>query len=94
MKFTCDFCEGTVRTELARREYRWGDQLIATFVGVPCGICDRCGEHYFDSDVAREMDLLAQPLVLQLDDGPSTDAPLIDYSAHRHALQAASAHTA
>ena len=30
---------------------------------VPCGVCQSCGEQYFDAGVVRRIEMLAQPLI-------------------------------
>jgi len=52
---TCDFClEGFLERHLVREYYRVRKGLVV-MENVPAYVCDRCGERYYDADVAKQM---------------------------------------
>ena len=52
---TCDFClEGSLERRLVREYYRVKKGLVV-MEHVPAYVCDRCGERYYDADVAKQM---------------------------------------
>jgi YgiT-type zinc finger domain-containing protein len=52
---TCDFCfEGSLDRQLVREYYRVRKGLVV-MENVPAYVCDRCGERYYDADVAKQM---------------------------------------
>ena len=52
---TCDFClEGLLARDLVREYYRVGKGLVV-MENVPAFVCNRCGERYYDADVAKQM---------------------------------------
>lgn len=56
----CDFCvEGRLRSQQVREYYRAGKGLVV-IEKVPAYVCDRCGERYYDSHVAKQMRELAK----------------------------------
>ena len=60
MKYAnCSFCGGKVVEENIDTEFWWGEKLVA-FEGVPAGVCEKCGEQYFNADVYQKMVKLAK----------------------------------
>jgi YgiT-type zinc finger domain-containing protein len=60
MKYAnCSFCDGSVKPEQIETEFWWGDQLVV-FENVPAGVCEVCGEQYFQGEVYDRMVKLAQ----------------------------------
>ena len=52
---TCDFClEGLLERHLVREYYRVKKGLVV-MENVPAYVCDRCGERYYDANVAKQM---------------------------------------
>jgi YgiT-type zinc finger domain-containing protein len=52
---TCDFClEGLLARHLVREYYRVEKGLVV-MENVPAHVCDRCGERYYDANVAKQM---------------------------------------
>jgi YgiT-type zinc finger domain-containing protein len=51
----CDFClEGSLERRLVREYYRVRKGLVV-MENVPAYVCDRCGERYYDANVAKQM---------------------------------------
>ena len=46
----CSFCGGKVVEENIDTEFWWREKLVA-FEDVPAGVCEKCGEQYFNADV-------------------------------------------
>ena len=56
----CDFCsEGRLRFQQVREYYRAGKGLVV-MEKVPGYVCDKCGERYYEADVAKQMRQLAK----------------------------------
>ena len=36
----------------------WGDQLVAIVENVPAGVCDQCGERYYEVYVLKEIEAM------------------------------------
>lgn len=59
MKMTdCYFCKGRVVQEKVNVDFRWG-RKFKVIEGVPAGVCQQCGEKYFQSNVYKAMERLA-----------------------------------
>jgi len=56
----CFFCGGKVAEEKVTVDYRWGEEFLAVFKNVPAGVCQVCGEQYFKSEIAKEMERVVQ----------------------------------
>ena len=54
----CYFCKGKVVEQKVKVDFRWGARL-KIIENVPAGVCQQCGEKYFQSDVYKTMDKLA-----------------------------------
>lgn len=59
MTKTCYFCQGTVAEQRTDVDFWWGDDL-KIIEQVPAGVCQQCGEKYFEGHVYREMERLAR----------------------------------
>ncbi len=81
MRFRCDFCDGTVRDGVTTVDYNWGGKYLVVFENVPCGICDQCGERYFDGTVLHQLDLLAQPIIKKAKRASKKPLAVIDFAA-------------
>jgi len=59
MNQECYFCKGKVLEEVISVDFWWGDDL-KIIENVPAGICQQCGEKYFEPVVYKEMERLAK----------------------------------
>lgn len=53
----CYFCKGRVVQQKVKVDFRWGRKL-KVIESVPAGICQQCGEKYFESAVYKAMEKL------------------------------------
>ena len=53
--FTCEHCDGTVRTRIVEREALRHKGNFVILEDVPIGDCDQCGSRYFDASVLRRV---------------------------------------
>jgi len=58
MMTKCYFCKGKVVQERVKVDFRWGRKL-KVIKNVPAGVCQQCGERYFQSEVYKAMEKLA-----------------------------------
>jgi len=65
MKIKCVYCNGTVVDSTTTDYYNWGNDYLVIIENVPCGICQECGEKYFEAIVTRQIEMLAHPLIKQ-----------------------------
>ncbi|MDI6752094.1 MAG: type II toxin-antitoxin system MqsA family antitoxin [bacterium] len=55
----CSFCGGKVLPQRVKVDYWWkGDLTIIE--NVPAGVCQQCGEEYYDGPIAEEMEHLVK----------------------------------
>ena len=54
----CYFCKGQVIQERVQVDFRWG-QKLKVIENVPAGVCQQCGEKYFEAAVYKAMEKLA-----------------------------------
>lgn len=54
----CYFCKGKVVQQKIKVDFRWGRKL-KVIENVPAGVCQQCGEKYFQSTVYKTMEKLA-----------------------------------
>ena len=54
----CYFCKGEVARENVQVDFRWGHTL-KVIEDVPAGVCQQCGEKYFEAAVYKAMEELA-----------------------------------
>ena len=54
----CYFCKGRVVPEKVKVDFCWGRKL-KVIEKVPAGVCQQCGEKYFQSAVYKAMEKLA-----------------------------------
>ena len=54
----CYFCKGKVVQKKVNVDFRWGRKL-KVIESVPAGVCEQCGEKYFQSTVYKAMEKLA-----------------------------------
>lgn len=55
----CYLCGGKVIRKRVTAENWWGD-VLALIEDVPAMVCEQCGEVYFDSETAKELERLRQ----------------------------------
>ena len=56
----CDFCsDGRLEQTQVREYYRVGRGLVV-IENVPAYVCSKCGERYYDADVAKQMRKLSK----------------------------------
>ena len=55
----CESCGGPIEQRKVRVDHRWKGALIVV-EKVPVGVCQNCGERYYDASVLRKLDLMAQ----------------------------------
>lgn len=58
MKTACYFCKGKVVETKVKVDFRWGRKL-KVIENVPAGVCQQCGEKYFQAAVYKAMEKLA-----------------------------------
>ncbi len=51
----CYFCGGVVEEEVISYMRKWKEKYIL-IENVPAGVCNQCGEKYFEAKVAEKMD--------------------------------------
>jgi YgiT-type zinc finger domain-containing protein len=54
----CYFCKGKVVQTKVKVDFRWGRKL-KVIENVPAGVCQQCGEKYFQSAIYKAMERLA-----------------------------------
>ena len=59
MTRTCFFCRGEVLEQLASVDFWWGDDL-KIIENVPAGVCQQCGEKYFEGHVYQDMERIVK----------------------------------
>jgi YgiT-type zinc finger domain-containing protein len=57
MMTECYFCKGRVVQEKVNVDFRWGRKL-KVIEDVPAGVCQQCGEKYFQAAVYKAMEKL------------------------------------
>jgi YgiT-type zinc finger domain-containing protein len=58
MMTECYFCKGRVEQQKVDVDFRWGHKL-KVIEDVPAGVCQQCGEKYFEAAVYKVMERLA-----------------------------------
>jgi YgiT-type zinc finger domain-containing protein len=58
----CYFCKGKVVQAKVNVDFRWGRKL-KVIENVPAGVCQQCGEKYFNSAIYKAMEKLASSRV-------------------------------
>ena len=54
----CTFCGGRVTGKPVQKACWWGDKLMAIIDNVPAGVCEQCGERYYEAKVVKDIDEL------------------------------------
>jgi YgiT-type zinc finger domain-containing protein len=55
----CEYCDGTVRERLVKREVFRHKNGLVILEHVPIGICDTCGERYYSAEVLHKVHNIA-----------------------------------
>ena len=55
----CEYCDGQVKKQNVRVDHWWKSKLVV-IENVPVGVCSRCGERYYEADILRRLDRIAQ----------------------------------
>ena len=72
----CEFCGGPIKQRKVRVDHRWKGLLVVV-EKVPVGVCQRCGERYYDASVLHRLDMMAQGKVGSVG---RLSVPVADYS--------------
>jgi YgiT-type zinc finger domain-containing protein len=57
---SCEYCDGTVKERMIRREmFRVKDKFVI-LEDVPVGVCDGCGTRYYHAYIVRRAHQIAQ----------------------------------
>lgn len=54
----CSLCGGEVLKKRVQKACWWGDRLIAIIEDVPAGVCQQCGERYYEAVVLKDIERL------------------------------------
>ena len=54
----CSYCGGRVTSRRVQKPCWWGDRLIAMVDNVPAGVCEQCGERYYQAKVLKAIENL------------------------------------
>ena len=57
--YKCEYCEGTVKNRIVKRESFKHKAGFVILEDVPIGICDRCGYRYYHSTVLQRVEEIA-----------------------------------
>ncbi len=58
--YKCEYCGGTVRERLVKKEVFKHKIGFVMLEDVPVGICDRCGYRYYHSTILRRVEEIAE----------------------------------
>ena len=57
--YSCEYCEGTVKELLVKKEVFKHKNGFVMLENVPVGICDKCGYRYYHSTILKRVDEIA-----------------------------------
>ena len=57
--FECEYCSGEIRPKKVTVNYSYEDKLVIV-KDVPVGVCQACGQRYYDASTLDQLDALAQ----------------------------------
>jgi YgiT-type zinc finger domain-containing protein len=52
----CSYCGGRVTQRYVQKPCWWGEQLVAMIDHVPAGVCEQCGERYYEAKVLKTIE--------------------------------------
>lgn len=55
----CEYCSGDIRQKHVTVNHWYEDKLVI-IKNVPVGVCDQCGERYYEAAILDQLDTLAQ----------------------------------
>ena len=55
----CEYCAGTIKPKKATVEH-WYDGKLVIIRDVPIGVCNKCGERYYEAETLEQLDMIAQ----------------------------------
>lgn len=58
--YTCEYCGGTVKERLVKKEVFKHKNGFVMLENVPVGICDKCGYRYYHSTILKRVDEIAE----------------------------------
>ncbi len=56
---SCEYCGGNVKKKRIAVDYRYHGELVV-IKDVPVGVCQDCGERYYDASVIKVMEKIAK----------------------------------
>ncbi len=54
----CNVCGGQVSERHVQKVCTWGGRLVAVVDNVPAGVCEQCGERYYQGRVLKAIELM------------------------------------
>jgi YgiT-type zinc finger domain-containing protein len=54
----CSYCGGRVSQRFVQKACWWGENLTAIIDAVPAGVCEQCGEKFFEAKTLKEIERL------------------------------------
>ena len=57
--YKCEYCKGTVKERLLKKEVFKHKNGFVMLENVPVGICDRCGYRYYHSIILQKVEEIA-----------------------------------
>jgi YgiT-type zinc finger domain-containing protein len=58
--YKCEYCEGTVKERLVKKEVFKHKSGFIMLENVPVGICDRCGYRYYHYTILKRVEEIAE----------------------------------
>lgn len=58
--YRCEYCEGTVKEQLVKKEVFKHKTGFVMLEDVPVGICERCGYRYYHSTILQRVEEIAE----------------------------------
>jgi YgiT-type zinc finger domain-containing protein len=72
----CSFCGGRVSERRVQKICWWGDKLIAIVDNVPAGVCEQCGERYYQAKILKGIEAFLKKKKFET----QLNIPLADFS--------------
>jgi len=58
--YSCEYCGGTVKEQLVKKEVFKHKNGFVMLENVPVGICNKCGYRYYHSTILKRVDEIAE----------------------------------
>ena len=71
-------CGSTSPPKVIQKVYTRNDRPVAVITGVPTGVCDQCGEHYYKAPIAKH---LRQQLAALKPNSSKIEVPNVAFAA-------------